>query len=307
MQGSLLIGSHALNHALGYRYRERPLDWDIIATREGAEVVNAKFQNEGKQLVERYEQSGNFQKEIFKYSDGTILEAEIFEKDDQSSSYWIYTGERAYLEPFKPASLNTLYMLKMSHRYLKNSPHFMKTMRDIQEMRRHNAYIESVETEVYEMRMKETYNYGHPKLNVSKTDFFTGDGVTYVYDHDDIHIAVAFPNPPAYTLYATPGKEVHSSKDRFLNECSLQTRLRGVYEETCVLALERSQIPHRGKIGPQKSFQMALEKVCTSITSGWFREFAWEHFDQVRSMYNPQYVDNFFNHVNTGLIAPRKV
>lgn len=30
---------------------------------------------------------------------------------------------------------------------------------------------------------------------------------------------------------------------------------------------------------------MALTKVCTSITSGKFREYAWENFDKVVDMY----------------------
>lgn len=31
---------------------------------------------------------------------------------------------------------------------------------------------------------------------------------------------------------------------------------------------------------------MALEKVCTSITSGWFREYAYENYYEVVAMYH---------------------
>lgn len=37
------------------------------------------------------------------------------------------------------APLVLLYTLKMSHEYLKDSPHFLKTMKDIQTMRKYNA------------------------------------------------------------------------------------------------------------------------------------------------------------------------
>jgi hypothetical protein len=46
-----------------------------------------------------------------------------------------------------------------------------------------------------------------------------------------------------------------------------------------VLAIERSLVPHPGKKTPEQAYLMALEKVCTSITSGWFREFAWENYE----------------------------
>jgi hypothetical protein len=69
-----------------------------------------------------------------------------------------------------------------------------------------------------------------------------------------------------------------------------------VYEESCVLALERSQIPFPDA-SPRKSFEYALMKVCTSITSGFFREWAWEHYDDVLALYNElgenDYIERF--------------
>lgn len=195
-------------------------------------------------------------------------------------------------------SLNVLYMLKMSHRYRKDSPHFLKTMRDIQAMRRAGAIIESQHYEFYKKRIDETYWYEHPNLNRSKAEFFNPEDSFYIYDHDSIHEAIAIGPRPAYVSYAVDGQEVLSSKSKFLAGPSYQ-RLRGVYEETCVLALERSQIPNNFKVDPDWSFRKALEKVCTSITSGWFREFAWEHYEEVlmlrdmRDGMGKNYVDEF--------------
>jgi hypothetical protein len=176
-------------------------------------------------------------------------------------------------------------MLKMSHRYKKNSPHFLKTMQDIRKMREAGAVIQPEHEAFYKHRMDATYWYEHPNLNQSKDEFFNPEDDFYVYDHDSIHEAIAVGDRPAYVKYAIDGQEVLSSKKKFFNEVDETTRLFGVYEEACVLALERSQIPNDFKVDRDWSFKKALEKVCTSITSGWFREYAWEHYDEVLAIY----------------------
>lgn len=204
-------------------------------------------------------------------------------------------------------SLDILYMLKMSHRYLKNSPHFLKTMRDIQKMRENGAVIRPEHVDFYKKRVKETYWYNHPNLSVKKDAFFTGDGVQYIYDHDTIHLAMALDpeGKPAYKFYQPKDSEVNVSKDLFYAQPE-QIRLFGVLEEALVLALERSQIPYNFKPAPKASFDMALMKVCTSITSGWFRTYSWEHYDEVQALYPSDYVDRFTVAVGFGLVKPYK-
>jgi hypothetical protein len=220
----------------------------------------------------------------------------------------------------KYASPEILLALKLSHRYLKNSPFFLKTMKDIQRLRRKGVQLDPwLEGIWLPRREKETYVYSHPKLDVTSKDFFTGDGVNYIYDHDSIHEAVALHEEhrengeilpfPAYKVYMQDGSEVMTSKKKFM-ATSETFRLYGVYEETCVLALERSQIPHGlGKDGgptPRWSFETALMKVCTSITSGWFRSYAWDHYDKVLDLYNQlgenHYIGRF--HRNSHLLKP---
>ncbi len=79
-------------------------------------------------------------------------------------------------------------------------------------------------------------------------------------------------------------------------------RLAGVLEESYVLALERSQVPFKGKLAPKTSFMIALEKVCTSITSGWFREYAWENYNKVLALYDPNYVKKFWEAVDNEVV-----
>lgn len=207
-------------------------------------------------------------------------------------------------------------MLKLSHRYLRNSPHFKKTMDDIHWLREHRVELDEELKAILVKREAETYTYKHPALNVSKEDFFNGDGVNYIYDHDSIHLTQALIYEhsslhswpvPAYTYYMQDGAQVNTSKEKFF-EVPEQIRLYGVYEETCVLALERSQIPSNFEADPQKSFMLALEKVCTSITSGWFREYAWENYQKVVDLYEEKGEDDYLKRFNANkhLLKPYK-
>ena len=235
------------------------------------------------------------------------------------------------------ADINTQLAIKLSHRYKKNSKFFLKTMRDIQHLRTCGAVVTPELAEWLPHRERETYVYAHPKLNVTSGEFFTGDGVNYVYDHDSIHLAVAICQRervvrtggtgvigqlvsygkteivtyPAYTFYMKDGSEVMTSKEKFFSVPE-SVRLHGVYEESCVLALERSQIPHGlGKEGGPSarwSFEMALMKVCTSVTSGWFRCYAWESYDKVMALYSELGEDDYIKRfqANQHLLVPYK-
>lgn len=202
------------------------------------------------------------------------------------------------------ANLDVLYALKMSHRYLKNSPHFAKTMRDIFDLREVGTdKINPLLLDWFKRREKETYNYKHPNLNQKKSEFFNGDGITYIYDHDSIHESIKLYSKPAYDYFKEPDEEVKTSKEMFF-KCTEEIQLASVYEEACVLALERSQIPFNFEPHPYKSFQKALQKVCTSITSGWWREFAWDHYYKVKSLYDDTYVSRFQAAIKNGIVKP---
>lgn len=299
----LMIGSRALiannPELVGVRI---PNDWDFICTIEQftawhkANKANLQFAvptQGGKYYHARDKQGVNFEFELA--WDKTTAERLLDHYD---------TGVGVTVAPDE-----ALLMIKLSHRYKRNSPHFLKTMSDIKFLRERGVVLDSWLEGVLPQREAESYDYAHPRLNVSSKDFFNGDGVNYVYDHDSIHLAVAltFRNRvldedgytvyeleeaqscPAYTFYMKDGSEVMTSKEKFMSVPE-QVRLYGVYEESCVLALERSQIPHGlGKEGgptARWSFEMALMKVCTSITSGWFREYAWENYQKVLDLYN---------------------
>lgn len=212
-------------------------------------------------------------------------------KDNLSGFYW--------------ATPEMCLAIKMSHRFKKNTRFFRKTMNHINYIRSKGIKLSLELEEIMLIRQKEVLNYGHPVLDTDKNSFFKDD--FYIYDHDSIHEAVALAERPAYTFYIKDGSEVMTSKEKF-DSMPEAIKLAGVYEETCVLALERSQIPNEFNIDPTQSFMIALEKVCTSITSGWFREYAWENYKTVLAMHYKlgvnDYVERFKS--NFDMIKPFK-
>ena len=193
----------------------------------------------------------------------------------------------------------------MSHRFKKNSVFFGKTMQDIHALRLYCSVSNSLPsefelslTEDLAFREKMTYSYSHPKLNQDKQSFFT-DSVPYEYDHDSIHESVKHLDKPAYKYYIQDNAAVFCDKKKF-DALPHIVKLYGVLEESYVLALERAIIIYG--TAPEKAFRIAFEKVCTSITSGWFREFAWEHYDEVTQLYHSSFVDKFQHALVSGKI-----
>lgn len=206
-------------------------------------------------------------------------------------------------QEFRVALLPTLYALKMSHRYLRNNPHFKKTMDHIHQMREllGSSDIDPKLVEWLAFREKETYNYAHPNLKQSKGDFFADDKVPYKYDHDTIHLAVKMFDKPAYEYFKADGAQVQCSQEKF-NALSDELKIAAVLEESYVLALERCLIPEDFRPNPHKAFTIALEKVCTSITSGWFREYAWENYNRVMEKFDIAYVLDFKHGLESGIV-----
>lgn len=180
----------------------------------------------------------------------------------------------------KVAKPEVVLLMKHSHKYLKNSPHFLKTMRDIQALEKQGITIPPEWIPYLKQREQETYNYSHPDLSKNKAQFFDENvtGVVQKYDHDSVHRAIAVKDKPAYLNYMKDNHPVQCDRVKF-EACDHETKILGVVEESMVLAIERSLVPFNAVKTPSEAFEYALMKVCTSITSGWFREFAWNNYD----------------------------
>ncbi|AMR58039.1 hypothetical protein vB_PsyM_KIL5_0148 [Pseudomonas phage vB_PsyM_KIL5] len=312
----LLIGSRALvRNNPELESQRKCVDWDFICTLD--QFRQWHRHHKGRLQFAVPTQGGKYYHARDK--DGMNYEFELaWEGTSAAMLLQQYGIVGIYDEPVTAIN-DDLYLIKMSHRYKRNSPHFLKTMSDIKFLREKEGQWELdrwmgnvVNVPILKAREAESYTYAHPKLNVSSKDFFNGDGVNYIYDHDEIHKIVAVESTPAYTKYMQEGEQVMTSKEKFF-AVDQRTRLLGGLEESMVLALERSQVPHGlGKEGgptDRWSFEMALMKVCSSITSGYFREFCWEHHSEIMAMYDEMgeswYTNKFKEAVANGEILPR--
>lgn len=320
----LLVGSQAMRYwdaSWASDRLDNVQDYDVICTKEefkslvsscaklhrlvqiqfeqGTNKAHAKFQVKGKiQVIEAsfIDVEGGLQE-----SDKQINEFCVLTGSPQLRTIPLFFGTISLMSRVATPDIN--YLLKLSHRYKKNSVHFNKTRQDIIAFEEKYKFIKMQGDEFKSMlalRERLTYNYSHPKLATGKKQFFT-DSVPYQYDHDTIHEAVKMLDRPAYTYYMQEGAEVMCSKEKFF-ELPEIVRLYGVLEESYVLALERAIIPHN--TDPKRAFDIALEKVCTSITSGWFREFAYDNYDKIQSLYHESFVNKFNKALDEGKILP---
>lgn len=175
-----------------------------------------------------------------------------------------------------------LYAIKRSHihRPLAFSKHLMDMIWLKSQM------TEDQEQEIarfLEERKRLTYKeFGHnvPSLMQSNDSFFD-DAVDKVYVHDDIHEVVAFYDAPIYTRLKHDEGLAFCVQDLW-DQLSHGDKVKCVQEEAMVIALERFIIPKRLK-SSRMAFLKALEKICTTLTSGWFRDFAIDNYEAIAS------------------------
>lgn len=296
----LAIGSLALNKIQGVNDTKELSDYDFIATPSelndlicyfGEKLIHLKTPSKYKKILFIIGQPP-IEIEIARDNNSAEQLLNIIKNEKFADNLIYCYGEKFGNFVIYP-TIDVLYALKLSHRFLKNSPHFIKTMRFIQDYRINRRYNIPIELEEwFKIREEETYNYKHPNLKKNKEEFFSNDGVNYIFEHDSIHEAVKLGTIPAYKLAKNNENDVSLSKEKFFN-LSKNEQLNTVHEEAYVLALERSLIPSNFKNNYLESFRTALEKICTSISSGWWREFAWENYDELYYRYSDRFVYDF--------------
>ena len=281
----LVIGSCAMQYF--FDIGRKPKDTDIICTYDDMKLLLKQMEVKSTYPID----SGK--KQVAFCTNGDIYEFEIAWPNSCAEEILNSCG---YIRWYKAigdcalyaAPIEILYMLKMSHRFKKDSPHFLKTMQDIRLIREKSPWVElNLQNELktlYERRMAETYTNSLPKLNQSKESFFN-DSVPYTLDHDSIHEAIKISHQPAYKFFKPKDSEVMVSKEMWDN-CSYDIKLLAGYEEACVLAIERSLHPFPNGKTTLEAFEYALMKICTSVTSGWFRLWCWEHYDNILTFHN---------------------
>lgn len=294
-----ILGSVALNQ---HHFTREPSDWDILCSYEGAQTFIKQI---GKRETIKCNYPTDGGAKILVKTNVRIYELEICWPESNAEKLLelimvdcmpdLYEG---MLVP----NLDTLLTIKTSHRYKKDSIFFNKTRKDILLLRSLGAKIPESHKDWLKWRERETYTNALPKLNQSKKDFFDNSSNIYTISHDDIHEAVKHLERPAYEMFKPDSAEVFTSKEMFF-KCSEEVRLYAALEEVQVLSIERSIHPF-GHTNYRWAFDLAHQKLASSISGGWFREFVYGSYDTVQAMYDEAYVHKFYAALNSGLIKP---
>lgn len=132
----------------------------------------------------------------------------------------------------------------------------------------------------------EKFKITNPKLNQSNSEFFD-DAVTKKYDHDMLHEMVAYYDRPLYTRLKHEDKTNLAWCERDLwNELPYEDKVKCAAEETFVIAAERFMIPNDWNYPAKRAWYNATKKLCTTLTSGWFRDFSIDNFEQIYNMFD---------------------
>ena len=151
---------------------------------------------------------------------------------------------------------------------------------------------------MYNRRLEATrlaFPQGNPNLMQSKDAFFD-DAVKKKYDHDHLHELVAYYDKPLYTRLLRDPTLAWCEKDLWLG-LHHEDKVKCIAEEAHVIAIERFMVPNSWKYPSKLAYIKAVDKVCTTLCSGWFRDYAIDHYPEVVQSFN----QDKFNHVKKEL------
>lgn len=273
----ILVGSQALCSWKG-EFFDFKCDFDVIAYESELKKEGLSF--EGKDQI--------------KVGEIEFINIDLLNSKELIFHYLNSTDLRVVAMPFRGEKINLwvapppmLYIMKRSHmhRPLK----FARHMAQLQELISLGAdQLDEEGQRILKERIKLTkQKFGDrvPSLNQSNEDFFD-DQVTKYFVHDDLHKVVAYEDEPMYEKMKRDKSLAKCEKDLW-DQFSPAQKMNCVREECYVIALERFIIPklmsNESHMPAHFAFDKALEKVCTTLTSGWFRDFAIDHWAALRA------------------------
>lgn len=139
-------------------------------------------------------------------------------------------------------------------------------------------------TERTKLTMEKFY-YPHPKLNVPNAEFFD-DLVNKKYDHDYLHTLFSYYNEPLYKRLQYDFTKAYCQRELW-EKLSYEDKNRCVAEEVYVIATERKLVPREWKYPVKLAFHEAMNMVCTTLCSGWFRDHAIDNYPDILDLVDP--------------------
>jgi hypothetical protein len=288
----VIIGSKALNyHIPAYSV---PNDSDYMGTEKEilAYCYNNQITVEKKEYLHLTVYSG-------RDAQGSFHEFEVAKAGRSSDDYLKLVrnveGSLVY------APLKMLFSLKKSHiNYAIKFDKHIKEYHFLKDLLGEDS-LKDITAKRYK-ETKERLKVRLPKLNQTVKEFVSESQglVQRIYDHDDIHRIVAHGDHPAYFKIQPDTTRVWCSKDMW-NELQDIEKIEMVLEEAYVIALERKIIPMIKQGGElcttEQAFKWSLMRICTTLASGYFRQYAVDNYYKIVSHYNPEFVYTFLDAV----------
>jgi hypothetical protein len=182
------------------------------------------------------------------------------------------------------APVEVLYHTKRSHIYW--AVHWQKNIADMHLLKEYCGHAELRKWDAYyEARLKENEAKFGPRfqanLNQPNEKFFAKSerSLNRQFEHDELHEIVKYYDRPLYEEFKEDKSKALMNFAMFYNAEHIK-KLRCVREEAMVIALERYIITGK-ETDSVKAYQRALQRICTNLTSGWFREFAIDHWAEI--------------------------
>jgi hypothetical protein len=303
----LIVGSKALKHHFPNIDREVK-DIDIIGTNDDIKylinALNPRKVRETENITTLIDiQNKN---EFFNTKNVEILNADNSEALRKYINYDTHNGTLG--NGLRFASPEVILSLKKSHIHFPIK--FDKHITDYCLLINHFNGVDKL-SDITKLNFKETEmrvgKLRTPSLNKSTKEFFgQSDGyVQTFFVHDDIHRVMAHYDKPLYERMQKDPTLAKCEKDMW-NEFTFEDKCKCVLEEAYVIALERKILPSMfgGKkwVSSEEAINWSLMRVCTTLCSGWFRQFATDNYLKIKEYINKDYVEKFLTDYQNGRI-----
>lgn len=299
----VLIGSQAAKiNGIDLKRRLNVNEYDIIGTKEEmvenfgdwkaleSKVFPGKYRLTKDQYTIEFDATGNpsnllLMQDSFGYNDCNIL------------------GNVNVLIPDK----QVLYLIKRSHANF--SVHFEKTLHDLIQLSKVALDVDwSSRQEILDDTkiLKDFYAARHNeakerfgkvqdriKLNKSNDQFFRGGSNLRIWEHDDVHKAVAkFPDFPMFLRCKWDVNSAKIERDLF-ERLHPKMQIWMVMEEAMVIGIERAGVTLADlgtafykESNSEKLYRQGLHKLTKDLCKGWFQDFI---LDNILSLLNPDW------------------
>lgn len=301
----IILGSKALSFYS--KDKDNTSDFDLVMSIDDFKSWHNKYE---KFIIESYP-TYSYKYNVIVEKNNNKYHYEI-EFDSQSSSKWLLKNKELFKNTMTDILGDNYIVPSLEYLLLTKRSHLMFPVHIDKNMKYYSDIKQLVGDFVLDFKMQEYYHLRHNEanqrflekhktrnLNVSNNDFFNNPIVKplQVLEHDTLHEIVKHRDTPIYEKMKFENKmDLAWCEESLFVKLSKEMKIESVLEESYVIALERFIIPGF-KDDLFDAFKTSLNKVCTTLCSGWFRDFAIENYDEVIMNYNDDFFMKYKNYI----------